>query len=153
MNIMGDEVGHLAIFGMAPTVVDDVQIRRISWQEFHMDARAIQVAQQSRSFLMPAEAVPDHEQGTLEMPPELLDKAQDISAREIPRGDGKIEAQALLLGGDGNCTRHGEAVMTVPTIMDGCVPLGGPGAAHRGLKHEACLINKNDGAALTPGFF
>ena len=28
-DILGDEVGHFSIFGMAPTVLDHVQFRRI----------------------------------------------------------------------------------------------------------------------------
>jgi len=30
---------------------------------------------------------------------------------------------------------------------------GSPGAAHRGLEHEAALIEKDNGTAFTPGFF
>jgi hypothetical protein len=43
--------------------------------------------------------------------------------------------------------------VTVPTRMDGGFPLGCPRPTHRGLQHEATLIEKDDGAALTPGFF
>jgi hypothetical protein len=43
--------------------------------------------------------------------------------------------------------------VAVPTLMDRCLALRCPGTAHRGLEHEATLINANDGTALTPGFF
>jgi hypothetical protein len=43
--------------------------------------------------------------------------------------------------------------VTVPAIMNGSVPSGCPRAAHGGLEHEATLIKKDDGAALTSGFF
>jgi hypothetical protein len=43
--------------------------------------------------------------------------------------------------------------MAVPTLMDRGLALRCPGAAYRRLEHEAGLIQENDCAALTPGFF
>ena len=34
--IGGDKVGYLAVFGMAPAVIDDMQIRRIDGQKRYM---------------------------------------------------------------------------------------------------------------------
>ena len=36
VHIPGDEVGHLALFGMPLTLLDDVQCRRIRRQELHV---------------------------------------------------------------------------------------------------------------------
>jgi hypothetical protein len=118
-----------------------------------MDAGTIEVAEQACSFLMPAEAVPDEEEWALEMSAEVLDKGKDIVAGDVGGGDRKIEPHVLTYGRNSDGTGHGEALVTVPTIMDGCVPLGGPCPAHRRLEHEATLIEKDNGAALTPGFF
>ena len=118
-----------------------------------MNAGAIEIAEQACRFPVPTEAIPDYQEWALEVPMELLDKAKDIIAREIPLGDGKIEAQALAHGRDGDRAGDGEAVVTLPTIMNGGVPLGCPRAAHRGLEHEATLIDEDYGAVLTPGFF
>jgi hypothetical protein len=43
--------------------------------------------------------------------------------------------------------------MPVPTLVDGCLALRCPGAAHRGLAHEASFINEDECVALTLGFF
>src|SRR5262249_50752255 len=110
--IRGDEVGHFPIFGMASALLDDIEFRRIGGQEFHMAARAIDMFEQACRFLVPAEAIPDHEQRALEGPVQLLDKGKGLVARDIRRGYGEIEAQAFVDWGDGDGTGHGEAVVT-----------------------------------------
>jgi len=62
IHIVGDEVGHLPIFSMAPAVVDHVQVRRICWQELHAYLRAIEIVEETRSFAMPAATIPNHRQ-------------------------------------------------------------------------------------------
>ena len=102
---------------------------------------------------MAAETIPDYQEWALEMPVQLLHERTDIVAGDVGRGHGEIQAQALLEGRDRDGAGHREAIMAVPAIVDGRLALRCPRAAHRGLQHEATLINKDDGAALTPGFF
>lgn len=113
----------------------------------------IEVTEQAGGFLVSAEAVPDEEQRAPEMPAEVLDKGKDIVAGNVGRRNGKIQPHALTHRRDGDGGGHRQAVVTVPTRMDGGFPLGCPRPTHRGLQHEATLIEKDDGAALTPGFF
>ena len=153
LDILRDEVGHFSILGMAPTMLDGIQFWCIRRELFDMEAGAIEVTQQARGFLVPTEAIPDHQQRTLEMAAELLDKRKDIVPGDVGRRDRKIESQALTPGRDGDGAGDGQAVVTIPTIMDRCLALRCPRPAHRGLQHEAALINQNDRAALTPGFF
>lgn len=86
------------------------------------------------------------------MPVQQLHERKDIVAGEIPLGHRKIESQALAEWGDSDSPGDREPVVAVPTVMNGGLPLGGPRAAHHGLQHEAGLIDKDEGAALTPGF-
>ena len=62
VNIPGDEVGHLAICGMPPTLLDAVQFRRIRGPKLHGYPCAIEVTEQAGCCLVPAAAVPDEEQ-------------------------------------------------------------------------------------------
>jgi len=45
VNIPGKEVGHRAIFGMPPTLLDDIQLRRIRRQELHVYPCAIEITE------------------------------------------------------------------------------------------------------------
>ena len=102
---------------------------------------------------MPAEAVPDEEQRASERPAEVLDKGKDIVAGNVGRRDGKLQPHALTHRRAGDGAGHREAVVTVPTIMDGGFALGCPRPTDRGLEHAATLIKKDNSPALTPGFF
>lgn len=85
-DIIGDDVGHLAIRGVPPAVLDDVKLGRIGRQACHMDARTIEVTKPLHRFAVSAAAIPDHQQWVLEMPVQLLHERQDIGAGEMPRG-------------------------------------------------------------------
>lgn len=153
VNIPGDAVRHLALLGMPPTLRDDVQLRRRRGQELHVDPCAIEITEQSRRLLVSAEAVPDEEQWALAMPAEVLDKGKDLVAGDVGGDEGKIESHTLTHGRDGEGAGHCEAIVAVPTVLDGGVPLRCPGAAHGRLHHETSLSKKNNRTALTPGFF
>lgn len=153
VDVLGDEIGHFAVFGMTPAVVNDIEVRGIRWQKLHVYPPAIELTELPCRFAVSAEAIPDHQERALEVPVELLHEGEDIIAGEIVRGDRKIESQALLLGGDGDRTGHREAIMAVPRIVDRRLALRRPRTAHRRLEHEAGLIKKNKGTAITPGFF
>jgi hypothetical protein len=153
IDIVGDAVGHLPLCGMAPAVIDHVQFGRRRWQALHMDARAIAVPQQTCRFAVPTEAIPAQEQRALAMPAALLDEGKDSVAGEMVCGDREGEAQALLLGGDGDRPAYGEAIVAVPTLRNWGLPLGCPSPAHCRLEHAAGLSNDDNGAALTLGFF
>jgi hypothetical protein len=43
--------------------------------------------------------------------------------------------------------------MTVPTMLEGSVTLGGPGTAQGELEQKSGLVNEDNVAPVTPGFF
>jgi len=153
IDIMRDAVGHLPVLGVAPAVIDHVECRRLGWQARHLDAPALEVTEAPRRFAVPAAAIPEHQQRALAVPVQLWHAGQDIVAREMVRRDGTIPAEAFAHWGDGDGPGDGEAIMPVPTSMDGGLPLRRPGTAHRGLEQKAGLSNAHEGTALTPGFF
>jgi hypothetical protein len=153
VEVCGNEVGHLAIFGVAPGMIDDIQLRGVSREVVDMHLLVIEGSEESIRFLVPAETIPDHEQGPLEMAAQLLHKRKEIVAREVLRAHGEIKAYTLLYGGNGDRTSHREAIVAIPTVMDGRVAPRRPRPADRGLEHEAGFIDENERASLTPGFF
>jgi hypothetical protein len=153
LDILGDEVGHFPVLGMAPTVLDGIEFRRIRWEIFDMDTGTIERLEEPGGLAVATPAIPDQQQGALQMAMELLHKGKDVLSREIRARHGKIAAQALALGGDGERSGHGEAIVAVPARVDGRFAPWCPGATHRRLEHEAGLIDQDQGAPVTPGFF
>jgi len=117
-----------------------------------METRAIKLTEQPHGLLVPAESIPGHEQWVLEISTELLDEGKSLVVCNIRCGYGDIETEALLYGGDGECAGQAEAIMSVPTVVDGCFALGCPRVAHSGLEHEAGLIDKDKGVASRRAF-
>ena len=152
-RIMRDKVGHFSIFSVAPTGLDRIEFRCIRRKVCDMQACAIDRLEETGGFAVATPAIPDQQQGALQMAVELLHKGKASLSCEIGGRDRKIEPQALALGGDGECGGHGEAIVAIPARVDGGLALRGPRPAHSGLAHEAGLIQQDQRAAFTPGFF
>jgi hypothetical protein len=67
INVVGDKVGHLAIFGMPPGMIHDIELGRVGREELYVNPVPIDVTQQPSGFFVPTEAVPDQQQRPLEM--------------------------------------------------------------------------------------
>ena len=152
VNIMRDEVGHLAVFGVPPGMINDIEFGGIGREELYVHPVPIDLSEQTGGFFVPTEAVPDDEQRALEMASQLLDKRKDIVSGDVPRRDGEIETQTLLHRRQGDGAGYREAIVSVQLAWTGGAPWS-PGAAHRGLQHETGLVNKDNSAPFTPGFF
>jgi hypothetical protein len=61
VDIMRHEVGHLAVCGMSPGVIDDSEFGRISREALDVDLVPLDISQQTRGLFVPTEAVPDQE--------------------------------------------------------------------------------------------
>jgi hypothetical protein len=96
VDIMREEVGHLAIFGMPPGMIHDIEFGSVSREELHVHPVPIDIPQQTGGFSVSAEAVPDKQQRPLEMAAQLLDKGKGIVTGNVPGGHREIEAQTFF---------------------------------------------------------
>ena len=124
VNIMRDEVGHLAVFGVPPGMINDIEFGGIGREELYVHPVPIDLSEQTGGFFVPTEAVPDDEQRALEMASQLLDKRKDIVSGDVPRRDGEIETQTLLHRRQGDGAGYREAIVSVQLAWTGVCPLG-----------------------------
>lgn len=118
-----------------------------------MEVTTIDGLEQTFCFLVAAETIPDDQQGAPEMLAQALDKGEDIVSGDVVSRDRKIQSEALMQGRDGDSAIDGQTVMPGPTVVNRRVAFGGPGSPDGGLEHETRLIDEDEGATLTPGFF
>ena len=96
VDVMQDEVGHLAVFGVPPGVIDDIELGRVSREKLNVNPLPIDILQQTGGLFVATEAVPDHQQRPLEVPTQLLNEDKDIVSGDVPRDEGEVEAQTLF---------------------------------------------------------
>ena len=121
---LGEEVGQRTILGRPPTLLDDVQLRRIRRQALHVYPCPRESTEQASGFLLSAEAVPDEEQRAPERPGEGLDKGKDLIAGDGGGGHRQIQPHALTHGRDGEGAGHRQTGVAVPTLVAGRLLLG-----------------------------
>jgi hypothetical protein len=153
VQVSGNEVGQLAIFGMSPGMIDHIEVGGIGGSLLDMDPVAIEVVQEPCGFLMATEAVPNNQQWALEMAPQLLHKRKEVVPSEILGAYGEIKTYAFLYRGNGDGPSYREPIMAIPAVMHRRVTPRGPRPAYGWLQHKAGFINQDKRTALTLGFF
>jgi hypothetical protein len=67
--------------------------------------------------------------------------------------DAEVEAEALVVGAQGEGGDDREPIVPVPGLLDGRLCPGSPGPPHHRLQQEARFIQENDAPARCAGFF
>src|SRR5262249_39143485 len=83
LDILGDAVSHFPVLGVAPTILDGLKFRSIGREVGDMDTGAIERLEEPSGFVMATPAIPDDQQGALQMAVEVLHQGKDILPREI----------------------------------------------------------------------
>ena len=108
-----------------------------------------------RNFFAPVDGapIPQEDHRPLKMPEQVFKEGSDIQTGEIAGAKLKIEGQAPSSRGDDQRTDRRDAVLVVPIVDEGRVPLGRPGAGHIGNEQEARLIEEDQRGSKSLGVF
>jgi hypothetical protein len=151
-EVCGNEVGHLAIFGAALGMIDDMQPGSVGREVVDINLLASEVSEESLRFLMAAATSPHQQQGALEMAPQLLDERKKIVPVRFCRLIEQYNPTRFCTGK--RCLHrsrrdgHGD-----PGGEDWHVPPRHPGPSDSRLQQAAGFINEHGHAALPLGFF
>jgi hypothetical protein len=153
MHIIRNEVGQVSIFGMIPDYLDWIQIRRISWQPLHLEPVRMLSLQQPYGLAVGAEAIHHDDELAPHKVMEQGQESEDFLPAHVALMDLENKPDPTSQGGYRERRDNRESVMTVPTVLDGCLPLGRLAAAYDRLEHKAAFVEKDDAPSMSAGFF
>jgi len=140
---------------VAPEEFDGIEVGRVGRQELQVkvvDAR--QVAADGGAVMRP-EAIPDHDEGALELPAQVAEEAEHLDRGDVGVGvQCEVEADAAAVRGEGEGRDGGDLAMAAGALgEEGRVPARGPGAADDGGHQEAALVDEDEAGVQGAGFF
>ena len=91
-----------------------------------------------------AGVVPDDEDVPPKVVQQVLEEFANLVVSDVLRVAPEVQADAPTPGSNGDARNHGDAIMPVAMMNDGCLPARSPGLSHRGNQEEARLVDEDD---------
>jgi len=135
-------------FEVAPHVFHRIEFRRIGGQPLHLDSAFCgkDVITDQRTAVN-GRPIPDHQYSPRQVPLEMPQKLDDLKAFNAAGVNLEVEPP------QGQAPDDREAFPIEGLLEDGRLSAWRPSARPRRTSTQSAFVNKNDGAALAPGFF
>jgi hypothetical protein len=153
LDVLRDEVGHVAVLGTIPHQFHRIQVGSIGRQP--LDLKPVRVLSLHQSHRLAVGVVAVQHQDEL-APQALVHQGQErhnFLKADVVVVDLEIESQAAAYRGYRNPRDNRQTIMAVPAVLDGRLTSRCPTAADYGLEHEATFIDQDDTPPLVVGFF
>ena len=109
-----------------------------------MQSREV-TADLSNSFsFVNARVVPDDEDVPAKVAQQVPEEFADLVVSDVLRMAPEVQADTPTPGSNGDARNHGDAIMPVAMMNDGCLSARSPGLSHRGNQEEARLVDEDD---------
>ncbi len=121
-NIVGDVVGQVCVLRAVPDLLNGVEIRGVGRKPLNLDTfgKTSQKAKGSGTVNLPS--IHDESDRAAQPPQDGLHERLEVVRNDVVIEDVEIQAQPAALGRNRNGRDGGEAIATVPTVVDGCLP-------------------------------
>src|SRR5450759_998787 len=147
-QIVGTVVGQRVSLEPRPQIFDRIEVGGVGREKGNLDVpvqRVEVIAHQTAAMRL--QAIPDHQQGLLEMSLQRFEKFDDLFFL-----DAAFVQPEQTVGACEPCN-NGDVIPVEVKVNDGSLPLECPGAYARGAFADAGLVHKDDQPTFSPGFF
>lgn len=143
-----DEIGDFMGFEMTPHIFDRIEFGRIGWQALNLDSslgRSDEVLDEQAA--VNRRAIPDDEQLSGKVPPEVLEKCDDLRAFDAARMNLEVEPPQRQRA------NNGKAFPIEGFVQHRRLSARSPGANPGGPGAQSAFVDKDDGSPLAAGLF
>lgn len=153
VDVPRDVVCQLRLFGVRPNLLDGIELRRVGGQELETDVVAVLYDELALGRAVCVEPVPDDEHAGANVTSELLDERHHSRRLEILVLNAELQPRPAYYRRQRQGANHRQPVVPVPGPVHQCLPSKCLGAPHHGMKHEATLVDQDEGSALCLAIF
>ena len=147
-SVLGDEVGNLMAFEVAPHIFHRIEFGSVGGQPFQGDPApggSDKVSHQDTA--MDGRSIPQDENLSGNMPHQVLEKDNDLGTLEAAGIKLKVESPKSQSPNDG------KALPIEGFLQERSLPARSPSPSPAGARAQAAFINEDDGLPLAAGFF
>src|ERR1035437_8345529 len=147
-QIVGTVVGQRVSLEPRPQIFDRIEVGSIGRKKGNLDVpiQSVEIVAHQMAA-MRLQAIPDHQQGLLEMSLQSFEKCDDLFFL-----DAAFVQPEQTVGECEPCNNQ-DVIPIEVKLNDWSLSLERPGAYARGAFADAGLVHKDDQSALSPGFF
>jgi len=130
-EVIGKEVGQVAVLCVVPDMLDGIEFRRIGRQPFDVEPVGMGFGDPASGAAMHVPAVPNQDGPAMQVPSKIAQKIQHVRRSDVLLVDRKEQAQMTTTGTNGQCAQHRQPIMPVPRVGDRRLSLRCPGVSRR----------------------
>ena len=147
-QIVGTVVGQRVSLEPSPQIFDRIEVGGVGRKKGNVDVpvQSVEIIAHQMAA-MRLQAIPDHQQGLLEMGLQRFEKFDDLFFL-----DAALVQPEQTVGAREPCNNR-DVIPVEVKLNDGSLPLERPGAYARGAFADAGLVHKDDQPTFSPGFF
>ncbi len=151
-HVHGRTVGQGAI-GLGPDVFRRIELWRVGRELFHVESWMGGDPLVDFFTAMDRAPIPEQDDGSPQMPEQVLQERSDIQAGEIATTQPKVERHPSPLGRHGQGTDRRHPILLRAVAHDRRAAFRGPGARHVGDEQEARFIKEDEVGTTSRGVF
>jgi hypothetical protein len=98
LNVLRDDVGQGAAFGLIPNILHRIEFRRVGWEPFDLKPRCAILEESSGGGAVSRQAIPHQNDWTAQIPMNMADKSNEIRSPRIVIQEFVVQSQSQCPG-------------------------------------------------------
>jgi hypothetical protein len=142
-EVVGATVGETPL-GEGPDGFIGVELRGVGRKAFEVEPREAAAEFPNGFAFVNAGIIPDHSDVPAEVAQQIPEEFADLAVPDVRIVALEVQADASTPGSQRDTGDHGDAIVPVAMMNEGCLSARCPGLSHRGDQEEARLVDEND---------
>lgn len=151
--VVGNEVGQVVALGVLPNLFGRVKFRGVRRQPLNFNPVTIVGLKSLRCGAMYRPTIHNQDNRSTQATKHCPNERFEVIGLDIVVGDVEVESQMFALRRDADRRDNRQAIVSIPTKVNGCLAFWRPRSTHGRLQHKAGFIEKYDAFAVSSRFF
>lgn len=143
VDIIGNDVGQIAVFGLVPHVFDGIKVRGVCWKPFDRKPLNTFFQQLPDGRSMGRQTVPHENERTPQVQVNLAQEPNEVRSSCVVVKEFVVQAQPTGPRRASNSCYSSDPIVTIPDPLDRRVSRRSPHSPPQGLEQIATFIKKN----------
>ena len=153
VDIVGDDVGQIGVFGLVPHVFDGIKIRRVCWKPFYRKPLSAVRQQVPDGGAMGRQTVTHENERTSQVQVNLAQKPNKVRSSCVVVKEFVVQAESTGPGRASNGGQSSDPIVTIPDSLHRRVSRRSPHAPPQRLEQIATFIEKNQASLSFEALF
>lgn len=153
IDVFGDDVGQISVFGLVPNVLDGIEFGCVCRQPFDLEPGSTHLRKLPNSGTMSRQAITDEDKRAAQVRMDFSQEANKVGRSSVVVKEFVIQAQPGGPRRPSDCGQCRDSIVTIPRVLNRCVSFGSPHSPPQRLQQIATFIEKNQASLPLEALF